>query len=276
LHFGYCKIDIVNTYCKGDKKMAVTRIQSISVTESLLPAIEHRLDPGPNERVLVHKAMPYECSDDIFTTLSEIAKNSDSHATAYKEMFEYIESACYGRKIRKNSVIQELIISYSKSDFPNKNEDEILKSIHDDILIFLGTFKEKFGFYPFTTYFVHKNDKDIYHTHILFSLMNYHSPKPTKARWKKRTYFDLVKKMSEYSERIKTTGKTKGIGAYPLWLVRKLEKQYGREIAKKIIEIARKKGYTTRELIENADALFKNNQTTKIASKNSIQPNNDI
>jgi hypothetical protein len=251
--------------------MAVTRIQSISVTESLLPAIKHRLDPGPNERVILHKALSYECSDDMHNELSEIAKNSDNCALAYKEMFEYIESAAYKKKIRKNSVIQEIVISYHPKDFDTDNEDEILKSIHDDILIFLGTFKEKFGFYPFTTYFIHVNDSGIYHTHILFSLMNYNAPKPVKARWKKRTYFDLIKKMSKYTK-IKTTDKTKGIGAYPLWLLKKLEKQYGREATKKIVELARKKGYTTRELIENADALFKNNQTTKIASKNSIQP----
>ena len=254
--------------------MAVTRIQSISVTESLLPAIEHRLNPGPNERVILHKILSYECSDDMHNELSEIAKNSDNCALAYKEMFEYIESAAYKKKIRKNSVIQELIISYSKNDFPDKNKDEILQLIKDDIHVFLGVFKEKFGFYPFTAYFVHVNDSGIYHTHILFSLMNYHSPKPVKARWKKRTYFDLIKKMSKYTK-IKTTDKTKGIGAYPLWLLKKLEKQYGREATKKIVKIAREKGYTTRELIENADMLFTlliNNQTTKIASKNSIQP----
>jgi len=250
--------------------MATTRIQSISVTESLLPALEHRLNPGQHEDVLLHRALMYDCSDNVF---SEIYKNSDNHISAYKEMFEYVESACYRKKIRKNSVIQELIISYSKSDFSNKNEDEILQLINDDISIFLGVFKKKFGFYPFVTYFVHRTDSGIYHTHILFSIMNPETSK--KVRWKKRTYFDIVKNMSKYSNRIKVTEKTKGIGAYPIWLIRKFEGQYGREVTKKIIKIAREKKYTVRELIENANMLFNliNNQTTKRATEKASKPN---
>jgi len=238
--------------------MGVTRIQSISVS-SLSAAIEHRLAPGPHEKVVQH--FIYSCHPEMRNTIRDIYTYSQNEVDGYTEIFKYVESAQYKKKVRKNSVIQEIVIAYSKEDFNNLSESEIVEKITDDIHIFTDVFEEKFGFRPFITAFVHKNNIGMYHIHILFSLMNPETLK--KARWKKRTYFDLIKKMSERSPRIKNTGRTKGIGAYPLWLIRKLEDRYGREIAKEIVKIAREKKYSVRNLIENAEKLL-NNRTTEV------------
>jgi len=76
--------------------------------------------------------------------------------------------------------------------------------------------------------------------------------------------------MSDKSPRISLPHKGKNIGAYPLWFIRKLEEKYGREIAKKIVKIAREKGYTTRELIDSAESLVKSLQQEQSPERRSI------
>ena len=226
--------------------MAITRIQSIAV-QNIPGALEHRLGFGDdfNYEELISATVHSERSE-----IDEIIKYSDDDSKAIKEIIEYAESSGYKKKIRKNAVVQELLISYSKDDLP-EDDEKALKLINKDISIFLDAFKLKFNFTPVTISFIHKTkDTNTYHVHIIFSLMDIENGK--KARWKKRTYFDLIKKMSEYSDRIKNPNenrKNKNVGAYPLWLIRKLEDIYSREFAKEIIKIARERNYRTRDLM---------------------------
>jgi hypothetical protein len=69
-----------------------------------------------------------------------------------------------------------------------------------------------------------------------------------KARWRKRDYFALVDKMRLFSRRISPINENKGIGAYPLWLIKKLESIIGRELAQKVIQVCRKMEFPTPEL----------------------------
>lgn len=237
--------------------MAVTRIQSINVNSSLPQAIRHRFNPPEGKEKLIEFDMylPYDMPDIHFEDMYEIEKYSDSDEEFMTEIMRYIESSGYAQKIRKNAVVQEIVISYSPEDFENESENRIKSLIKEDIFLFSKIFKEKFGFKPFYIHFIHKNNTGIYHAHIIFSLK-----KPdlkSKVRWKKRTYFELIRKLESKSPRITVPRRNKGIGAYPLWLIRKLEKEYGEEVAKKIVKIAREKGYRTRELIDNAEKLAK-------------------
>jgi len=232
--------------------MAVTRIQSISVF-SLSASISHRLSPPEHESLVDFGVeVPDEASND--STIADVIDYSPDYSRMLTDFLLYVESSGHTRKIRKNAVVQELIIAYSKDDFGNSDISDILELIRSDIKSFFLSFKEKFGFIPFSCYFIHENDGK-YHVHILFSLKEPDLLK--KVRWKKRTYFDLIKRMSAISPRISVPHKGKNIGAYPLWLIRKLEARYGRETAKKLVKVARERGYPAKELIENAEKLQK-------------------
>ena len=248
--------------------MAVTRIQSISVSSSLSNAVAHRISPPEHETLVEFDVLIPSLSqlDDLVSDeIGDIFDHSPSELQMLINFFEYVESSGFAKKIRKNAVVQELIIAYSKDDFTK--DSDILRLIKSDIKSFFLSFKEKFGFYPFSCYFIHKSE-NMYHVHILFSLKQPDLNK--KIRWKKRTYFDLIKKMSDKSPRISLPHKGKNIGAYPLWFIRKLEEKYGREIAKKIVKIAREKGYTTRELIDSAESLVRSLQQEQSPERRSI------
>jgi len=243
--------------------MAVTRIQSINVSSSLPQVINHRISPPANKETLVEVwvGVPVDAPDTHLDNLADIEEYSPSSKEFLVEFIRYVESGGYTQKIRKNAVIQEVVIAYSPEDFTNLKESEVKYLIKKDVEIFLKFFKEKFGFKPYYMYFIHKNDSNMYHIHLLFSLK-----KPnlkTKIRWKKRTYFELLKKLASESPRVSAPHKGKNIGAYPLWIVRKLEEKYGREITKEIVKLARKEGYTTKALIENAERLVKEVTSTR-------------
>jgi len=246
--------------------MAVVRIQSINVNSSLTKAIDHRINPPVDRETLVSvsEESPVFIPDFHEENLYDIKKYSSSLKEYLTEFIRYVESNGYTQKIRKNAVVQELVIAYSPEDFSSNSEEEIEGLIGEDIDLFLEFFEEKFGFRPYYIAFIHKNNNNserMYHLHIIFSLK-----KPdlkTKVRWKKRTYFELVKKLASKSPRISVPHKGRNIGAYPLWIVRKLEEKYGRETAKEITKLARKKGYTARTLIENAEKLAKEVQPSE-------------
>ena len=253
--------------------MAVTRIQSISVSSSLSNAVAHRISPPEHETLVdfdITIPSLSQINDVISDEIGDIFDYSLSERQMLINFFEYVESSGFTKKIRKNAVIQELIIAYSEDDFAEcPNEEVIRLKILSDIRIFFESFRDKFGFSPFSSYFIHKHkSENMYHVHILFSLKQPDLSK--KIRWKKRTYFDLIKRMSDKSPRISLPHKGKNIGAYPLWFVQKVGEKYGREIAKKIVKIAREKGYTTRELIDSAESLVKSLQQEQSPKRRSI------
>ena len=156
----------------------------------------------------------------------------------------------------------EIVIAYSRNEFDevieelnesgitteSEIEEEIIAEIEKDVEAFKESFRTKYGFYPYFFYFVHKDNRNKYHVHILFSLMKPQLDK--KVRWRKRDYFDLIKRISKISPRISPPSESKGIGAYPLWLIRRIELEIGRERAKILVERARKKGVKASELLD--------------------------
>ena len=242
--------------------MAITRVESLKVS-NLNEVIRHRISPDEKiEKCLVFEYIDYLddfLEKDFYTLYENILKytdymvyqglsSQDIKTNQLIEMFKAVESKGYKHKIRKNSTIQEVIIAYSKDDFKDfNNEDEIISEIEKDVDIFFKSFKEKYGFYPFSFYSIHKDDNNKYHVHIVFSLMKPELDK--KVRWRKRDYFDIINKMSKKSERIPQPTANKEIGAYPLWIIRVLEMELGREKTKLLIEEARKKRIKTPDLI---------------------------
>lgn len=235
--------------------MATTRIQGIKVSSSLDRAINHRLYPSKLEELIfffraydpllvssefrkLDKQLleHYNLPDDIIT-------NPDKNSKEYlKEFIKMIESKLYKHKIRKNSTIQEIIIAYSPEEKVNKD------IIFEDLLSFEDSFRKKYGFIPFYTAFVHKDEKEKYHIHILFSLVNPQLER--KVRWRKKDYFDLIRNMSKISPRIHISSEKKGIGAYPLWMIRRIEAKIGRNKAKQLIKEARKQKIRASKLLE--------------------------
>ncbi len=242
--------------------MAVTRVESLKVS-NLNEVIRHRISPDEKiEKCVVFEYIDYLddfLEKDFYTLYENILKytdymvyqglsSQDIKTNQLIEMFKAVESKGYKHKIRKNSTIQEVIIAYSKDDFKDfNNEDEIISEIEKDVDIFFKSFKEKYGFYPFSFYSIHKDDNNKYHVHIVFSLMKPELDK--KVRWRKRDYFDIINKMSKKSERIPQPTANREIGAYPLWIIRVLEMELGREKTKLLIEEARKKRIKTPDLI---------------------------
>jgi len=236
--------------------VAVVRIQSLKLN-SLLSASKHRLSPPSDRELLIACDADFDLKvpDEIADTLTDILEYSNG-VKKVVDFFKFIESAGYTRKIRKNATIQELVVAYS--------EDEIKThyDIYRDIRSFKKSFAEKYGFEPFIFYFIHKHKhSNMYHIHIFFSLR-----KPdlsTKVRWRKREYFEIKTAMQKRNSRITTPKRGKNIGAYPLWFIRKLQKEYGTEVAKEVTKLARQRGYPIRKFIEHAEELAKtirNNQ----------------
>ena len=221
--------------------MAITRIQSIKFS-SIGAALRHRLNPGRHE-FLVQYLMSVDPSFGQIGMLEALRQLSGK--TKLREFFKFIESAAYSRKIRKNAVLHELIVAYDRNEdgltpetHSNLSEDgHTPEPIRMDIKAFLRAFREEFGFFPASAFFVH-SDGEKFHVHILFSLM-----KPDfsgKVRFRKQNYFRLVKRMSELSPRIRASSPPKKrIGAYPMWLMRLIEAEIGREKAKRIVRKAR-------------------------------------
>ena len=230
--------------------MAITRIQSIRVHD-LDVVLDHRINTVPHEQLL---KIVLDSAEDFEEEIDDILAFSPDYKSAAREILEYSESAKYTRAIRKNSVVQELIIAYSPEDLP-EDEEEALSMIKSDVFLFSHCFQEKFEFRPTTVAFVHRTkDTGLYHVHVLFSLMDVE--KARKARWKRRSYFDIVKRMSSLSPRISVPPrKDKSIGAYPIWLRRKIESTYGREIARDIMSLARERKIRTKDLIERYHEL---------------------
>jgi len=232
--------------------MAVTRTQSISVHLALRQAIIHRLDPKLEESSKHEKFekivwnIPEKHFEYLHATYEEVSR--DSNADAIYEMFVEVESFFRQRKIRKNAVVQELVIAYEK------NADIEIDDIQKDIELFFALLSAKYASSHFGVAMIHSDHRGKYHVHILFSLRDLSTGK--KIRWNFRAYFDIVKKLSRHSPRISLPNENKNIGAYPLWLVRKIQEVFGLEKAEKIVSDARKKGLTSFELYEQMKPYF--------------------
>ena len=242
--------------------MAITRVESLKVS-NLNEVIRHRMFPDERiEKCLVFEYMDYLddfLEKDFWKIYANILKYTDYmeyqelspqdiRLNLLVEMFKAVESKGYKHKIRKNSTIQEIIIAYSKDDFKGfHDENDIISEIRKDVDTFFKSFKEKYGFFPFSFYSIHKDDNNKYHVHIVFSLMKPELDK--KVRWRKRDYFDIINKMSKQSKRIPPPTANREIGAYPLWIIRVLEMELAREKTKLLIEEARKKRIKTPDLI---------------------------
>ena len=244
------KIDIALAIIE-EETMAVTRIQSIKAN-NIEHALEHVISPPKEEEVVsiryptigIQSSHEAEVIKGMFKDILELPSPLHKRVS---EIFKCIESVLYTRKIRKNAVIQEIVISYQPNDFEEYERNKIISEIEEDINVFLDAFKSKFGFSPLSFAAIHyTQDKNLYHVHIFFSLMNPFEKR--KARWRKRDYFALVDKMRLFSRRISPINENKGIGAYPLWLIKKLESIIGRELAQKVIQVCRKMEFPTPEL----------------------------
>ena len=224
--------------------MAVMRVQSIKVS-NLRGAIKHRLSP-PKHELLVAKGIFLDSSAEEFISLfEEFGSEVENDLKVLEEFFRIAESKGYKHKIRKNATVQEVLISYSSEDFSQGLG--VVPKIKEDVKKFVEVFKEKFGFEPFAEYFIHKDDKGRYHVHLLFSLMRPDLSK--KVKWNSKAYFELAKKFSKRATRVKFSERKRS-GVYPLWLVRELEKLVGRNDAKEVIRVARKRGLKAVDLVD--------------------------
>ncbi len=224
--------------------MAVMRIQSLKVS-NLRGALRHRLSP-PKHEVLVAKGVIVDDSAEEFKEIfSEFGSLCEEELKRLEEFFKIAESKGYKHKIRKNATIQEVLISYSSEDF--SKDLGVVSRIKEDVGKFIEVFREKFCFEPFAEYFIHKDDKGRYHVHLLFSLVKPDLTK--KIKWNSKTYFEIVKKFSKRATRVKFSERKRS-GAYPLWLIRELERVVGREKAKEVVKVARKRGLKAVDLVE--------------------------
>jgi hypothetical protein len=232
---------------------AVTRTQSISVHQALSQAIVHRLNPqlDPSSKHEKFEKLVWNIPEKHFeylhATYEEVSRTSN-YTDAILEMFIEVESFFRQRKIRKNAVIQEFVIAYSK------NEEIALEDIEKDVELFFALLSAKYASSHFGVAMIHSDHRGKYHVHILFSLRDLSTGK--KIRWNFRAYFDIVKKLSRHSPRISLPNENKNIGAYPLWLMRKIQEVFGLEEAEKIVSEARKKGLTSYELYEQMKPYF--------------------
>jgi len=249
---------------KEAKMAAVTRTQSISVHQALSQAIIHRLNPQLDEHSRHEKFeklvwnIPESHSEYLFTTYEEVSRASN-YTDAIYEMFIEVESFFRQRKIRKNAVVQEFVIAYEK------NAEITIDDIEKDVELFFALLSQKYASSHFGVAMIHSDHRGKYHVHILFSLRDLETGK--KIRWNFRAYFDVVKKLSRLSERISLPTKNKGIGPYPLWLVRKIQEVFGLEEAEKIVSDARKKGLSSRELYEQMKPYFEEYENQKRQEK---------
>ena len=239
---------------------AVTRTQSISVHQALPQAIIHRLDPQLDEHSRHEKFeklvwnIPEKHFEYLHATYEEVSRASN-YTDAIFEMFAEAESFFRTRKIRKNAVVQELVIAYEK------NADIEIDDIQKDIELFFALLSAKYASSHFGVAMIHSDHRGKYHVHILFSLRDLSTGK--KIRWNFRAYFDVVKKLSRHSPRISLPTEDKGIGPYPLWLVRKIQEVFGLEEAEKIVSDARRRGLSSRELYEEMKPHFEKKQQEK-------------
>lgn len=224
--------------------MAVMRIQSLKVS-NLRGALRHRLSPPKYESLIAKGVVVDDSAEEFKEIFSEFGFLCEKELKRLEEFFRIVESKGYKHKIRKNATVQEVLISYSAEDFAQ--ELGVVQKIKEDVGKFVEVFKEKFGFEPFAEYFIHKDDKGRYHVHLLFSLMKPDLSK--KVRWNSKTYFEIVKKFSKRATRVKFSEHKKS-GVYPLWLVRELEKLVGRNDAKEVIRVARKRGLKAVDLVD--------------------------
>jgi hypothetical protein len=233
--------------------MAVTRTQSISVHLALRQAIIHRLDPKLEESSKHEKFekltwnIPSKHYEYLHTVYEEVSRSSN-YTDAILEMFIEVESFFHQRKIRKNAVVQEFVIAYEK------NAEITIDDIEKDVELFFALLSAKYASSHFGVAMIHSDHRGKYHVHILFSLRDLSTGK--KIRWNFRAYFDIVKKLSRHSPRISLPTEDKGIGPYPLWLIRKIQTIFGLEEAEKIVSDARKKGLTSYELYEQMKPYF--------------------
>ncbi len=232
------------------RTMAVMRIQSIKVASSLASALKHRLSPPDYEELVLSK-LSHEGGLDFVKLFNEFRRVEKNQIKRYEEFFRIAESKAYRHKIRKNSSIYEVVIAYSDDDL--RNCKDVMQYLKEDYENFLNVFKEKFGFKPFHTLFIHKDKRSgRYHMHILFSLMRPDLSK--KVRWNSKVYFQIAQQIAKRSERIKISER-KRAGNYPLWLIRSFESLLGVQRAKELVRLSRRKGLKAYDLIDLLRAL---------------------
>ncbi|NPA72966.1 MAG: relaxase/mobilization nuclease domain-containing protein [Gammaproteobacteria bacterium] len=230
--------------------MAVMRVKSINVNSSLRSALKHRLSP-PEHEELVHSSLRHEGSVEFESLFNEFKNVESDKLKQFEEFFRIVESKGYKHKIRKNAVVYEVVIAYSDDDL--NDCEKFMRCLMSDCDAFVESFKEKFGFKPFSAVFVHRDKRSgRYHMHILFSLMKPNLAK--KVRWNSKTYFEIAKKVAEKSKRI-SISERKRAGSYPLWLIREFERTVGVKNTKELVRLARRRGLKSYELVELLKAL---------------------
>ncbi len=149
------------------------------------------------------------------------------------------------KNLRKNASLWEFVISYKGK----KDKREVLR----DVEKFLKILKAKTGvdldietkpFFGNKTIYLNRNWLGFLHdkgenTHIHILVIPRQS-NGKKVNLKPGIYKEVLKEFLPFSDWLRIQNTKRKIGAYPLWVIRELEKRHGKEWTKKFITKCRK------------------------------------